>query len=335
MAADYTLALVFWRTSEDDTTDLVLVEGRPDAYDGVGSPTSYAFDPEIVVHSADLDVTPILMSATWSDGGDLVIGFGYTELDWLPDDRWASRTRNLCAVRPHGDTFTVTQVDVDTIIGRDPSVSLLGHGEALRIFFAYETRDGVALRVSEDAGATFSDPIDTGDREAHTPTVFARDEDGATRVDLLYLTSAPNGTELHLARWDDWGAGAPEVRRLTKASISDSVSVPPTEPVPGGGPGAHVPDGGLRITEVAWLGYDAVIQDGEIVVVYDEVTYDAFTVFRGAPRIERERTGGAEGATPDADFDPAEPPPLAPGMTEELPDPDPAHMHQLRLLRLR
>ena len=34
------------------------------------------------------------------------------------------------------------------------------------------------------------------------------------------------------------------------------------------------------------------------------------------------------------DFQPAEPPPLAPGLTEPLPAPDPDHMHQLKMLRL-
>ena len=34
-------------------------------------------------------------------------------------------------------------------------------------------------------------------------------------------------------------------------------------------------------------------------------------------------------------FAEASPPPLAPGMTERVPAPDPAHRHQLRMLRLR
>ena len=37
---------------------------------------------------------------------------------------------------------------------------------------------------------------------------------------------------------------------------------------------------------------------------------------------------------PDGRFTPVEPPPLAPGMTETLPPPDPAHMHQLRVIVL-
>ena len=34
------------------------------------------------------------------------------------------------------------------------------------------------------------------------------------------------------------------------------------------------------------------------------------------------------------EFVPAEPPPLAPGLTEPVAEPDPDHMHQLKLLRL-
>ncbi len=41
---------------------------------------------------------------------------------------------------------------------------------------------------------------------------------------------------------------------------------------------------------------------------------------------------GTAGAPPL--FVPVEPPPLAPGMTEPIPPPEPAHMNQLRLLRL-
>ena len=69
-------------------------------------------------------------------------------------------------------------------------------------------------------------------------------------------------------------------------------------------------------------------------VVYDEQTYDAAVFFIGAPFADL--AGGAPGSLPSAAeiFTPADPPPLAPGMTEPVPAPDPDHMHQLKLLRL-
>jgi hypothetical protein len=45
-----------------------------------------------------------------------------------------------------------------------------------------------------------------------------------------------------------------------------------------------------------------------------------------------EAFGGA--APGDAGFHPAEPPPLAPGLTDPVDPPDPDDMHQLKMLRL-
>jgi hypothetical protein len=49
----------------------------------------------------------------------------------------------------------------------------------------------------------------------------------------------------------------------------------------------------------------------------------------------RDAEGAASPSTAHViDFTPADPPPLAPGLTEPVPAPDPAHMHQLKLIRL-
>ena len=105
-------------------------------------------------------------------------------------------------------------------------------------------------------------------------------------------------------------------------------------------PGARAdfapPGYGMRITQVAWFGYDAVLQDDGIVVVYDEETIDS-AIFFGGPEIDIlfDAAEGAPNANSPGGFQPAEPPPLAPGLTEPVPPPDPDHMHQLKILRLR
>ncbi|MFQ5844718.1 MAG: hypothetical protein ACE5JG_06985, partial [Planctomycetota bacterium] len=71
----------------------------------------------------------------------------------------------------------------------------------------------------------------------------------------------------------------------------------------------------------------------DIVVACDEQTYDAVVMFVGAPDVAAAAGGGAGGPVAPV-FTPAQPPPLAPGMTEPLPLPDPDHMHQLKVLRL-
>ncbi len=335
MAADYSLAVLYWRSNVDGTSDLVLVEGKPDAVDGGGSPTHFNFDPEVVVYHDARDVSPLIMDAQWSDGGDLVIGHGFSRFTELEDRAWESLTQNRCAVRPWEGTFTDTLVDEERIVGKDPSVALSGSGEDLRIFYAYEGREGVMFRVSDDAGKTFSGPLTIGDRGAHTPSVFARTGDTGIRVDLLYIAWAQDGQELHLVHWDDFDAGKPEQYRLTTATMVESNSLPPSAGAPGAGAAFAPPDTGLRITQIAWFGYDAVVDGDELVVIYDEVTFDAWTICIGAPSFEGGMAMDAFEAAPTAGgFIAAEPPPLAPGMTEPLPAPDPLHMHQLKLLRL-
>ena len=117
--------------------------------------------------------------------------------------------------------------------------------------------------------------------------------------------------------------------------MTESASLPRNGKVPGADVGAFVPDRGFRISQVAWFGYDATLDGDDLVVVYDEETFDAWTICYGPPALRF--SDGRE--APDAsaglgDFTPAEPPPLAPGLTEPVPAPDPEHMHQLKLLRL-
>jgi hypothetical protein len=334
MAADYTLAVIFWQTDAAGT-ELVLVEGRPASFDAGGSPTWYDFDAPVTIHRDLLGTTPVLMGMTYSDGGDLAIGYGFTRVERFPDTTWRFTTQFRCVVRLYQKSIEDTLVEESIVVGRDPSVSILGSGETMSIFYAYEGEDGVRLRSSRDAGRTFSPPVAVGGRSAHLPTVLAREQDGKTTLDLLYLVEGDEGRELHLRHWDDYGTTPPQDYRLTRAVRVDSDSVPITDPVPGAMAGIAPPQQGFRIKQISWFGYDAV-QDGDgIVVVYDEETYDAAIFFMdfavGAPGF------GGRAPTSDAStpFQPADPPPLAPGLTEPVPPPDPDHMHQLRVMRLR
>jgi hypothetical protein len=334
MAADYGLAVLYWWSGPEGRTDLVLVEGRPSAFDGGGSPSRYAFDPPVVLRGAGGDVSPSLTGACWSEAGDLVVGYAFTRFTSDPVDRtWTSTTQTRCAVRPWGGEFHDTLVEEDVIVGKDPSVAVLGGGPALRVLLAYEASDGVRLRTSEDAGMSFGPPLRVGDESASVPTVLAREQGGRARVDVLYQHQGREGCELRTLHWDAFGEGDASDWRLTTAEWIESAGVPKDRPLPGAGFAAPAPESGYRVREVAWLGYDAHLDGDDVVVVYDEVTYDAWTMVLAGWGPGVPAAGGV--ILDDADgFLPATPPPLAPGLTEPVPPPDPDHMHQLKMLRL-
>lgn len=319
MAADYTLAVTFWRTAGDFHGELMLVLGRPSAFDAAGSPTSYAFDPPLLVHDTAADVTPLVMGVQYSVGGDLVIGYGYSRqvTPTTGGAMFASLTSFRCAVQLFGGAgFQDTLVDEEYLESFDPSVGLIGQGSSLQIFYGYEGSDGVRLKVSRDAGATFGSAIKIGNGTAFQPSVCVRNQGGFTRLDVLFLEHRDMGPELRVLHWDHFDpATAGQEYTLAESS---------SRPVAGG-------QGELEVTAVAWLGYDAVVDGDDVVVVYDEHTYDAW-MFCGGPPLGLPVAMNAAAAP--AAFTPAAPPPLAPGMTQPLPAPDPADAHQLECLRL-
>ncbi len=333
MAADYSLAVSWWETSSDGIGELMLLEGRPSAFDATNSPTAFTFDAPTTLHRTGPNATPVIVGMAWSDGGDLVVGYGYTSFESLPDRSWRTTTRYGCTVRLFGGAFRDSIVEENEVVGRDPSVALIGQGTSLRILYAYETGSGIRLRDSRDAGTTWSAPRDIGKPGAHLPTVFARDLGGQTRVDVLYLAYT-KGNELWLTHWDDYDSTAPQDHRLTEAEFGD---------VTGDGSGdgrggvplplVAVPAVGFKVTEIAWFGYDAVLVDDEIVVVYDEQTYDG-VVFFGAPFFD----DGAGSAAPSAEgdgFKAADRPPLAAGLTEPLRAPNDGDLHTMYMLRIK
>lgn len=265
----------------------------------------------------------------WSNEGDLVVGFAYTRFENAAiGGPGLVNTEFFCAVRPFGGTFSETSIERQVMTAIDPNVSLLGGGASLRIFYAYEGLDGVRLRSSDDAGQTWSDAVVVGDPGAHTPSVFARSIAGETRVDLLYLAHNGVGQELRAARWPDWDRTPIEEYRLTTATLIDAATA--TEPlVQSLGANGR----GQRLTQIAWMGYDAVLDGDELVVVYDEETFETEFVCYFAQNFGS--TAVTTGSLPTGStFTIADPPPLAPGMTEPVRAVNRAHRHQLRLVRI-
>ena len=313
IADDYSLAVLFWRTVSDFRSELVLVEGAPSKFDATGSPSEFSFGAPIPLRRTNRDATPVIMGAQYSSGGDLVIGYAYSELSDAPPPGGGPvatgvQTFYQCAVRLFGETtFSDTTVDDVVTWSFDPSVALRGSGASLEIFYGYEAGDGVRFKRSADAGKTFGPTLVLGDRTAHMPSVLIRDQAGQARLDIVYLQRSDFGNELRVAHWDDYSPTAvPAIHSLTTATQSAQTT-----------------------TSVAWLGYDATLQGDDVIVVFHEQTYDFMTAIpiMGAPL-------GMGAQTTSAPFNPATPPPLAPGLTQALPAPTGTDRNQLKWLRI-
>lgn len=318
IAADYTLGVAFWRAAAAGM-EMCVVEGRPIAFDANGSPTWFEFGDPVVLHTALLDSTPMTSGVAYSAGGDLVVGYGASQFVDLPGPAWKTVTEFRCATRRFGEAFRDREVDEEEqIFAMDPTVAVLGQGASLRIFYAYEGEAGVRLAVSEDGGDTFVRSPAWGITGDHLPSVFARDVAGKTRVDVLYIASREEGTELHRATWFDWPTSPRIDEKLTDAVLTNEQ------------PTAGQPFGRVLMQQIGWLGYDAVRDGDDLVVVYDETLVE--NVLWIGPML-----GGpfAVGPTTTATFQPVAPPPLAPGMTEPVRPVDTTDTHQLKLMRLR
>ncbi len=329
IAADYSLAIGAWRTGTDGDQQFVLVEGRPSAVDANGSPTWFQFDPAQVLWTRSAEATPLTTGITWSQGGDLVVGYGATSFAMVPTGGWLTTTEFRCWTRRYGQTAIDREVDREEIFGMDPSVAVTGQGAGLRVFYTYEVRDGVRLSVSNDAGQTWAIADTFGHGGDHLPSVFVRPAGAATRVDVLYLASRAQGSELHRSSWANFGVSPRVDEALTTASTSP-VSV--TVPVMGGGiPYSY--GWNVRTTQIGWLAYDATLDGDDLVVVFDEVTQDSWPCFMPTSGDFATTTGWLPPVF--APFTPATPPPLAPGLTEPAPPIDSLHRHQLKLVRLQ
>ena len=328
MAADYSVAIGAWRANQAGELQFVLVEGRPVAFDGNGSPTWFQFDPAQELCTRPGDATPLTTGIAWSAGGDLVVGYGATTFATVPTGGWLTTTEFRCWVRRFGQQPVDHEVDRQEIFGMDPTVAVQGQGATMRVFYAYEASDGVRLAVSDNAGDTWTVATSFGAPGDHLPSVFARSIGGNTRIDVLYLASGAQGLELHRSHWAAWGQSPRVDEALTTAS---SVQLPVTTPDPSGIP-FYVP-WNVRTTQLGWLGYDAALDGNTLVVAYDEVTEDCSPFYFGPGMPGGSIVLGVPTAA-SGPFRAATPPPLAPGLTEPVPAVDPLHRNQLVLLRL-
>jgi hypothetical protein len=323
MAGDYTLAVAAWRFDEvQQTQEFVFVEGRPVAFDGFGSPTWFEFGVPEVLHTVAGAAMPLTTGIAWSEGGDLAIGYGA--------NIWPGFLEARSAVRPYGGQWRHQLVDrAVRVWAFDPAVAVTGYGASLRVFYAFEAFRGIGVYSSDDGGLTFTQRATVGSPGDHLPSIFARDLAGATRVDVLYLAPRALGIELHRAVWPDWASEPREQHALTRASLEQVPSSPAS--IANG-----LPPTTTLTTMVGWFGYDAVLDGGQIVVAYDEHRLDMneylSTLFMSGMVSGPTTTGGI--VLPPT-YSNATPPPLAPGLTLPMAAPNPAHPHQLKLLRLQ
>ncbi len=323
IAADYSIAVAAWRSRPTGGADFVVVEGRAVAFDSFGSPTWFQFTPAEVLYTSTVDVTPLTTGIAWSGGGDLVIGYACSRMAGNGGG-WVAITEFRCSTRQYGETFVHRLVDEERILGMDPTVAVLGMGAGLRVFYAYEVAAGLRLAVSEDAGQTFVRGPTFGQPGDYQPSVFARQIGGEARVDVLYLAQRSAGVELHRSHWTTWPASPRVDEALTRATMQVVPNTPPASGVP------MFPS--MRSTQVSFFGYDAVQDGNQLVIVYDEVTFDSVFLFWNM--FSANATTTVSGSLPPS-WSPASPPPLAPGLTLPMPAPDPAHAHQLVLLRIQ
>lgn len=319
IGTDYTIGVIYWK-SQQGVSRLMLAEATPTGFNGNNDPSGFAWSAPVVVHNAMQDVSPLLMHAEYSEGGDLVIGYGYSKMSPM-----MTESIFRCAVRMWGSTsFDDKEIDRQTwVMPCDPHVSVMGSGSNMEIWYAYERDDGVLLWYSANGGLTYSLARHIATPGVMNPSVHARMQGGEKRVDLLYVAPSGWGLELHNEHWDDFTVGAtPESWRVTQ---SDAVT--------GSSPAGMPP--GYDITTLAWFGYDSVVMGDDVAIVLHELTYNSYeyylaggwqwmqpVLFGGGTA-----TGGAGGS-----YTSSEPPDvLLPGMTGAVPTPDPDHRNQLRI----
>lgn len=332
IAPDYRLGVIYWKNqnSSGSTTSsrLMLVEATPTGFDANNTPVGYTWGQPVTIHNAGHDATPLLMHAEYSQGGDLVVGYGYTTMGW---SGWfmVSSSRFRCAVRQWGSQgfYDVLIDQEDNIMPCDPHVCVLGSGSTMEIFYAYEKSDGVHLYYSSNSGATFQQAHSVNTPGAMQPSVHARMQGGQKRVDLLYVSPSGWGLELLDLTWDDFTlASTPTLSRITQSTAT-----------PGGTAPSGMPSGFL-ITTMAWMGYDAVIKGDDVAVVFHELTYNSYEYYWANSWAWQQGDGGFAGTASGGGggggggYTPPPPPTiLQPGMTGSVAAPNPAHRNQLRV----
>jgi|GEM_PF-2455955 len=333
IAPDYTLGVLYWRSVGqlgNGRSELVLVEGTPTGFNEFNTPDGYDWSEPRIVHAPGVDVTPLVMEIEYDADGRAVVGYGYTRSDLVEGTPFRRNTASFrCAVQNPDESFRDVEVDMEeNIMPCDPSISLVGTGETMQVFYTYEKTDGIHVARSLDAGLTFAAIATAGSPGAMAPSIHVRDQAGEQRVDVLYLEPTAYGFELHGLHWDDYATApsATETRQYTTAAKID---------IPGGGmetPGApnFAPWSPYMIRSIPWFGYDAVDSGDDIaVVVHTQVQY-AYSMmgwgFPGMPilfdAVGAPQAGSAAGA----------PPILLPGMSDPVNAPNDDHANQLKII---
>lgn len=321
LADDYTLAVAYWRSLQHGSVysyQLCVVEGTPTGFDSNFTPTGYSFGAPWVVHSPTGAVVPVILDLEYSTAGDLVVGYGY--------NAWGMTSMELnfrCATKlATGQIFDYLIETFQQTWGCDPSVSIVGTGIGMSIFYAFELPAGIRMIELRNLGATpyvSSNAASLiGSGGCYMPSVHARMQGNQLRVDLLYLE--PEGLGWSLRRWNfpDWSPGS--IGTGVQTDVFTSTSQPGGTSI-GGAPG-------MLVETVGFMGYDAVTHGDDVAIALHTLTHDLY-----AP------TGwGAPGSFPPPGsptfFSSPGTPTLLPGMTNPVPAPNPNHRSQLKIVVL-
>lgn len=313
VAPNYRIAVAYWRTLQVGytlQTELCLVEAAPTGFDSNNTPTGYSFGAPSIVFNSNFWVVPVVMDLEYSSAGDLVLGYGYNENIGMQVD-----LVYRCAVRNAQGAWSDRLVDTQTQSwGNDPSISILGGGAGMTIFYAYELRDGIHLVELRNAGAMVGNSFVVGAPGAYLPSVHARVQNGTVRVDLLYLAPQGMGWSLKRVHWDDFN----QFNLTTHTSLFDSTTTPGGTAPPSGGQGTI-------IHTVGWMGFDAVTAGDDVAISLHTGKVDLYAGWVWMPAGPPPQSGpawfGSGGGTV-----------LLPGMTGAVQAPDPNHRNQLEVI---
>ncbi len=313
IAPDYKVAVAYWRTllvGSVHHSELCVVEAVPTGFDSNNTPTGYSFGTPWIVRSSGFWVVPVVMDLEYSSAGDLVLGYGYNEvIGWQVDLNYR------CAIRTATGAVTDQLIDWDTDTwGSDPSVAIIGSGASMTVFYTYEMEDGIHLVELRNGGAVTGNVLTVGVPGAYLPSVHARVQNGAVRVDLLYMAPQGMGWSLKRMHWADFN----QFTWTMQTSLFESTTTAGGTPSPAG-------IQGKIINTVGWMGYDAVTSGDDVAIALHTRAVDLYAGCAGLPT-----SPPAQGAPTYYSGGTV----LLPGMTGTVPAPNAAHSNQLEVIVL-
>ncbi|MCA8917046.1 MAG: hypothetical protein KDB90_16775 [Planctomycetes bacterium] len=315
LAQDYTLAVAYWRMLHVGSlysSELCVAEATPTGFDANNTPTGYAFAAPWVVRSVNAPVVPLVMDLEYSSAGDLVVAYAYNQTGM-----GTMTLFSRCATRLSIGTTYDYLIDAETSTwGCDPSVSIIGSGVGMRIFYAYEYSGGVRVVELVQFGAApigSSNAATIGLAGAYAPSVHARMQNGQLRLDLLYLAPAAYGWSLRRMHFDNWDG--------TSAFTSDELFTCTTQ----GGGTTFLGSQGMVVNTVGFMGYDSVTDGDDVAVVVHTEKLDLYAGVVPQPGIPPMSSPTYFGSGTTS---------LLPGMTGSVPAPNSNHANQLEVIVL-